>query len=416
MIEAFKALRYNPRKVPDLRPVVQEMREKTALNARAGEAHPYVAGQLMHPQNSPEAFRQLIDRLLEHQVLLQEKLPCIYPYVQTFEAFGRRQLVSRYGFIAMVDLAGTRVYPHEAVLEPSIKQRLKFLRKTGLQAIPTHGLYQDNDFLLERLIQNNLGYPLAEVVDSNGVRHTLGRITDLKLIQRCRDVLRDKEIYLADGHHRLETHQRFLKEYREMRPSVPAGKLAYHLMYLSNFSGDDLRIRPFHRMVTLPQGFSAEDFEQALKEFFQLKPVSGRVPLTTILSELGDGGMVYLSRKQTFSLTLKPEFRHPAAISLPLSDTVKSLMYTVLHYFVFDRILGIPYAEQSHSQRLHYFKSSGQTQKRVLEGEGSEVAFLMPEIRPETMMAVCRGGDLMPQKSTYFYPKVQGGMLFHQLF
>jgi len=372
--------------------------------------HRYSAQHIMRPKSVAHQQTLLGDWRQRH-VLAQDELPAFYPYLQAFETYGERKPVQRIGFIAMVHLGETTVYPHEDVVERNVASRLPYLAATQLQAIPTHGLYDDPERLLERLVEDHLGYPLAEVVDRFGTRHTLGRITEKRLIQRVQDVMRERPIFQADGHHRMEAHRRYRAQYLQTHPDTPPDHpIHYHLMYLSNFRGDDLRIRPFHRVVNIPAGTEVSRFWSLARQYFILEPARNRQPVFEEMQQRPNQ-VGFVVEGRLFFATLRPELNANAVIDLPLPAVVKSLSYTQLHYLVLDRILGYPYQEQPRSPDIQYYNSLG---RAVLEADkgSSKLAFLMPEVTPQQMMEVCLAGAVMPQKSTFFFPKVQGGFLY----
>jgi uncharacterized protein (DUF1015 family) len=379
----------------------------------AAEPHRYSAQHLMRPNNAAHG-QQVIDQWLAEGVMLHDPLPAIYPYVQSFESYGGEGQVRRIGFLALVHVGHTTIYPHEAVLPHSVDDRLRVLAQNGLQSIPTHGLYEDADFLLERMTEQNLGYPLAEVIDSHGVVHTLGRYTDLKLVQRCMDVLRNRPLFLADGHHRYQTFLKFREQYLEQHPHTPDDHpVHFHLMYLSNFQAPDLRIWPFHRVLLLPDELSARQALEGLQQWFRVEDTDRRTPLFTELQQ-HPAAIVLIAGSRVLRLHLRPDIDPQTAIDLPLHRTVKELPYAWLHYFAFDRVLGWPYSEQSRRTDIQYYKSMGAA-VAAAQSSSRSMAFLMPEVTPAQMQAVCTSGALMPQKSTYFYPKVQGGLVFHRM-
>lgn len=352
-------------------------------------------------------------------VVEQDPLPAIYVYYQEFSLFGDEKKYVRKGFVSMIRIqepdvpTGSEIILHEGTISSSVADRRRLLEKLMLNTAPTHGLYEDPNFELEAIMDAYMAYPDSSYIDYQGVINKLAIVQDRRDILRFQEVLAQRPVYLADGHHRLASSVALReKALREKWPLPEDSAVHYHMMYLTNLCSDDLRILPIHRVFHLAERtYNPNPILGRLREYFNITDITfAREP---IYQSVGDRprafGMVMGSTQ--FLLELRPEIDPVRDIDLPLPDAVKNLDYTVLHYFVFDKVLGASYLDQHAADAIHYVKDYGVAVKQAVTWP-NQLAFITRGTTMEQMMAVCRSGALMPQKSTYFYPKVVCGLVF----
>ena len=369
----------------------------------------------------PRSQEQAVEKLRtwkENKVIQQDELPAIYIYYQRFRLFGDEREYVRKGFVSMIRVSedsgqqDSDIVLHEDTIHSSVKERTTLLEKTLLNTAPTHGLYEDPDFSLEDLMDSYMERPRYEYVDYQGVVNQLAIVQDRRDIERFIELIRNKKVYLADGHHRLASSVYLQQKSRGQEDLPPDSMRNYHLMYLTNLCADDLRILPIHRVFRMPEKtYNPNPILDKLREWFEVKDITfERTPTYQQLKERPRSfGMVLGSMH--FLLELRPEIDPLKEIALDLPDSVKELDYTMLHYFVFEKVLGIPYFEQNGCDDLSYIKDYGLAVKQAVNFR-DRVAFITRDTSMEQMMRVCRSGALMPQKSTFFYPKVVCGLVF----
>lgn len=413
-IRPFRGWRYAPRFAQDLSQVFSPLFDVVSQEQlEALYQLPFNSIHLSVPR-SQNATLQKLQEWKSEGILEQDPIPAIYIYYQYFSLYGESKGFVRKGFVSLIHLdekTGTPdgdIVLHEGTISASVKERRELLAKTLLNTAPTHGLYEDPDFQLEALMDSYMERPLYEYVDYQGVVNRIALVQDRRDLQQFQSVLAERKVYLADGHHRLASSAALL----EQDPKPDSDSLRrYHLMYLSNMCGDDLRILPIHRLLRLPETtHNPNPILERLANWFDFEDVTfGRRPLyERIREEPHRFGMVLGSLQ--FMLTLKEEFRtDPLPLNLP--PAVQRLHYTRLHYYIFDRVFGIAYAEQHNSSAISYVKDQGLAVKEAALYR-DRIAFITPETTLEQMMDVCHSGALMPQKSTYFYPKVVCGPVF----
>ncbi|MBD1396125.1 DUF1015 domain-containing protein [Pontibacter sp. JH31] len=347
-------------------------------------------------------------------ILAHDPLPGIYVYYQYFRLTGSDKEFCRKGFICHIkayDWHEGVLLRHENTIPSAVNDRIELLEKTLLNTSPTHGLYTDSEFELERYMDEAIQSPLYETEDYQGVRDVLAVIHDHDVIRLFIDKLQDQQVLLADGHHRYEGSL----EYRKKRMAQNPGHTGmeaynYHLMYLTNTEADDLRILPTHRVLQ-QISLTDEEFLEKLREYFVVTPKEDVYELNEVIVGKNWAFGLYLSGN-AYKLRLKPEI-HPL-IDWPVPQEVKALDLTVMHYFIFEKVLGIDREAQRDYPGLSYVRNFTACVSQVDSGK-ARLALITNDVSMEQVKRVCHSGAIMPQKSTFFYPKVICGFLFSSI-
>jgi uncharacterized protein (DUF1015 family) len=276
----------------------------------------------------------------------------------------------------------------------------------------TYGLYTDTTYELEPYLKVAMLQPIYETEDYQGVRDVLAVITDTETIEKFITLLKIKTIILADGHHRYEGSL-LHKQQQEKLNANHTGEEGYnfHLMYLTNTEDGNMRILPTHRLLKNLNGLS----EEALMEKFEKNFIVKKIEEANTLNEIIVGkkwafGIVL--PHGAYKVRLKPEAFPKLQWPFPLE--VKLLDLTVMHYFIIEKILGIPGKEQRQSDNILFERNFIDCLEKVHIGE-AQLAIITNEVTIEEVKSVCASGYTMPQKSTYFYPKVICGLLFSSI-
>ncbi len=346
----------------------------------------------------------------ENGIIQQDAVPGIYVYYQYFRLPGEREERCRKGFIAQIkayDWSEKMILRHENTIVSSVNDRIELLRATEIQASPTHGLYEDEENRLEAYMDSAIESPLYELDDYQGVREVLAVIEDEKVIAEFLKVLDGKQVILADGHHRLEGAIEYRKEMANQLPEVKWKSGDYHLMYLTNTQGNHLKILPTHRLFYGLE-MSKDEFLEKIGEWFIIRKFDDSEEL----------GSYSFQRKWSFGLVLEEESyviklkveKFPE-VRIELPEVLRQLDLVILHDVMFDRILGIAGADQRNSDKIAYERNFSRCIQEVQNGKAS-FAVITRELELSQVLDVCRTGEVMPQKSTYFYPKALGGLLF----
>jgi uncharacterized protein (DUF1015 family) len=348
-------------------------------------------------------------------IILQDKLPAIYVYYQYFKLAGSAKDYCRKGFIAHIrtyDWEEKVILRHENTIPKAVNDRVELLEQTELHVSPTHGLYTDPNFELEQYMDEAIANPLYETEDYQGVRDVLAIIQDANVIQKFIDLLQTRSIILADGHHRYEGSLLYKQKRKSQNPNHTGTEgYNFHLMYFTNTEADDLRILPTHRLIHQLAYFDERLVIEKLKEDFVIKEIEDPDTLhEIILGKKWAFGILFKDR--TLKVRLKPESFPKMKWHFP--EEVKALDLTVLHYFIIEKVLGIAGKDQRASENISFDRSFSDCLTKVIREE-VQMAIITPEISIEDVKRVCASGYTMPQKSTYFYPKVICGFLFSSI-
>ncbi|MBX2962822.1 MAG: DUF1015 domain-containing protein [Cyclobacteriaceae bacterium] len=415
-IKPIRAWRYNQylsqsieSLVSPLFDVVSEKQRKTLYQ------HPYNSIHLSVPLGSAVQAKEILTQWKQDGIIKQDALPGIYVHYQYFKLPGSSKEYCRKGFICHIrtyDWEENVILRHENTIPNAVNDRVELLEETQLHVSPTHGLYTDPDHTLETFMDEAILSPIYETEDYQGVRDVLAFIHDAAVIKKIIDVIKNKTIILADGHHRYEGSLVYKNKLKSTLPHHTGSEgYNFHLMYLTNTESDDLRILPTHRLISGLSDFSEEGILKKLEADFIIKPIEDADTLNEIIiGKQWAFGLMF--RENNYKVRLKPEALETMRWHFP--DVVKQLDLTVMHYFIIEKALGIPGKEQRQSGHIAFDRSFSDCLKKVLQQE-AQLAIITNEVSIEEVKKVCASGATMPQKSTYFYPKVICGFLFSSI-
>jgi uncharacterized protein (DUF1015 family) len=362
-------------------------------------------------------------------VLTQEKDACIFAYSQRFTVpGGDGEIHERRAFIALGELCDYSqqvVFRHEQTLSKPKSDRLNLLRATRSHFGQIFMLYSDPALTAEKILFSGKTAPEIEVTDEYGVTHRVWKVSDMSTINILLGAMEDKKLIIADGHHRYETALKYSIEHAP--PSVarternlanttpqPPYPEAAVMMTFVNMDSAGITILPTHRVVFGLKGFSPEAFLEQAKEFFHVQSVTAEdaVALTRLLARQTGTAFVAITRLGYHLLKAKPDAVAQALARLP--ERQRKLDLTQLHSLVLEQLLGITAEAIREQQNLRYVRDAGEAMEQVWRGE-AEVAFLTNPITLGQLREVAFAGDVMPQKSTDFYPKLLSGLAIYAL-
>ncbi|MFC5270260.1 DUF1015 domain-containing protein [Adhaeribacter terreus] len=416
-IKPLRAWRYHNKFTPQIDSLTSPLFDVVSKKQReALYQNPLNSIHLSVPrgENPAENAAALLDDWKRDNVLHQDELPAIYVYYQHFQLAGSNKSYVRKGFLCHIkayDWNEKVLLRHENTIPDAVNDRIELLEKTLLNSSATHGLYADPDFRLEQLMDEAMLDPVYETEDYQGARDVLAIIQDAKVIEQFINVLKDKQVLLADGHHRYEGSLEYRKKMMAANPKHTGNEAYnYHLMYLTNSESDDLRILPTHRLLEkLP--IPKEEFLQKLEPYFVVTPKEDPFELNEVIAGKPWAFGLYLDGL-AYKLRLKPEVH--GMINWETTPEVKQLDLTVLHFFVFEKVLGIASEAQRNYPGLSYVRNFTECISKV-DTHAAEAAFITNEVSMEQVKNVCFSGAIMPQKSTFFYPKVICGFVFSSI-
>jgi uncharacterized protein (DUF1015 family) len=353
-------------------------------------------------------------------ILVQDRRAAIYPYTQTFTHHGK--VFHRRGFVALVKLSPFgegHVVPHEKTYTGPIEDRLKLMGATGVQLSPIFGLFNDARGEITRLLYQNLGRPEADATESD-VRNQLWSVIDSDLENEVIKQMGTKPVFIADGHHRYTTALAYQKIVAERNGgTLPASHPANWCMFVLVGTHDDgLLILPTHRLVGGLSGFNAGVFRDAIMADFEMKEVpvtAAQLPDVAANIAAGSGhtfGLYDAKGKATYILTLKNE-DVLKRLAPERSEAWRRLDVAILQRYLIEEILK-PKFGGGKDLTLGYTADAGTIGAQV-DGEKYQIALLLRPTPLPALEELGRNNEVMPQKSTYFFPKLATGMVMNPL-
>ena len=414
-IKPFRAWRYDPKIAGDINqltsPPFDEMSEKYRLGLYE---HPYNSIHLSVPRGTdpPRQAAAILNQWKQSGILTRDPTPGIYVYYQYFTLPGNPREYCRKGFICNIKNYAwdeNVVLRHENTNPQSVDLRVELRAAMQLNVSPTHGLYTDKSFGLEKLMDQSMRQPIYETEDYQGVRNVLSIISDDAVIDQFLKEIEGKQIIMADGHHRYEGSLAYMKRQMAQNPNHTGNEYYnYHLIYLTNAASDDIRILPTHRLIKGIKNFDESSLMEKIEKNFYVKPLADNYDIDkVILGEKWTFGLLF--KDNAYSVRLRPEAY--ADLKWNFAEEVKRLDLTVMHYFIIEDALGIPGNIQPQSDCIEFNRSFAACMTKVINGD-VQLALITRDIDIDDVMQVCCSGHTMPQKSTYFYPKAICGYVF----
>jgi uncharacterized protein (DUF1015 family) len=434
-IEPFRALRYDPTRV-SIPQVVTQPYDKITPEMQEGyyaaSPHNLVRVILGNEHASDHTGENRYTRAAQsfrywrqQGIFLQDSQPSLYLYVQRFAVPGGTAELERRGIIALgriEDYSSGVVFRHEQTLAKPKADRLELLRATRAHFGQLFMLYSDPAAEIDALLVPK-GDPDLETEDEYGVSHKVWRISDPEVVSRVQGKMRDKNLVIADGHHRYETALNYRNERRaaagKPSQSADAAPAPYDLvmMTLVNMDSPGMVILPTHRVVHGLPSFSAAAFREGACPYFSVDEVDASVDAArakVILREAGRMGTALLAvtGDRVFLLDraklVSPEIFAGWSLRQQALDVVQ------LHKCLLEGVLGISEEAIREQKNVRYIRDIGEAMDQVRSG-AANVAFLMNPARISQVRDIAFAGEVLPQKSTDFYPKLLSGLTIYAL-
>ena len=361
--------------------------------------------------------------------VLRQDPPTLYLYEQRFTHNGSTR--TRTSLMARVRLEpwdAQVVLPHERTLAKPKDDRLKLVRACAANLSPVLALYDDPDGeLSRRLDSQRSSRAFADFTDDEGEQHRLWAIQDAILAGHISAYFGERQLYIADGHHRYETALAYRDEVREQRRELFADDAVnFVLMALTAMEDPGLVVLPTHRMVSGTPQARLDALDAALAPYFSSEPLADTADVATAATQLRDGtpggasAFVLVRPEGARVLRLLPKGsrtmreRPTLADGEAHSDAWRTLDVAVLHELVLADGLGIQPADIATGEQISYTRDAEAAVAAVRNGH-AQLALLVAPTPASAMREVARVGDRMPQKSTYFYPKLITGLVINPL-
>jgi uncharacterized protein (DUF1015 family) len=429
-IAPFRGVFYNQKKFRDLSKVItppydiisKEEQEKLYKKS----PHNFIRLDLSQEPDSYSAVAQLLNEWLTGGIFERDQTPAVYFLSHRFKLKSGEQKI-RQGFFALAELqdfSSGEIRPHEKTLDAPKEDRLRLMLACHAQLSPIFALYSQPEQTINRMLAVEVEgvEPFVEIEQDNGDECRLWRIANPELIKKVQHEMTGQQLLIADGHHRYEATLSYRDRMRSERDQWSGREsFNYIMVYFANINDDNLVILPTHRLV---RGYAHKPFlelEEALQTYFYVeqhpKTPEGKTSFLKALKTAAKKhrviGVSFKRDPRYLILRLKNK-RIMQRLAKDLSAPLRELDVSTLHLLILEHILGMSPDEQVKSENLRYSQDEDFV-LQALEKEDYQAAFVLNATRPEEIQTIVASGEKMPQKSTYFYPKLPSGLIVNKL-
>ena len=431
-VAPFKGIQYNKDKVKPLDAVmsppydiISEKMQQELYDQNDYNFVRLILGKILptdtDQNNRYTRAKKLFDDWQKNTILTPAATPTIYPYQVDYTTKGQKKQMHGFFILLRLDPDYTTVKAHEKTLSKPKADRLNLLRACKANLEPIQLMYMDHDDTIQKTMEKSRGKPQIQVKGNDGFTHTLWTLDDPTAIASTVNALKDKILFIADGHHRYQTSINYAAEQREQTKTTdPNAPFNYIMVVLCNMFDPGLSILPTHRLITMP-GTDFPQLEQRLGKYFTVekRPLAG--PRKNAV-ERGAQAMAALettsqhkfglyTKDRYWILTLKDD-RIMDIIATDHSKNWRTLDVSILHKLILEEILGI--TEKNIEDHVKYTRVDAEAIQLVDEGK-YDFSFFLNATRIDQLKAIADAHEVMPQKSTYFLPKMLSGLVMYKM-
>lgn len=373
--------------------------------------------------------RDHFNKWVSEGILKQDDTESFYVYGQDFEIEGQK--LFRFGFIGLVELEEfassapasgvfSGVLQHEETLPKDIEDRLNLCRSCMANFGQIFVIYPDHKGSIDSILERNMKKdPVSDVTDDEGIRHRLWQIDDTEDTDEITKLMMDKYIIIADGHHRYKTALALSKEHQDLESTK------YRMLTFVNISNSGLVVLPTHRLVQNLEDFSTKSLLAQLNKFFDVKSFDTSDEMFLLMNKSFHEGKhafgLFVNDKKFYAMILQ-NLSIMDKLLPDKSDELRRLDVAILHTLILEKMLGIDKEKLAQGTikgggYVTYIKGIGDAVEesiKSVKGESQAVFFMNPT-RVDEVEAVSKNFECMPQKSTFFQPKVWTGFTINKL-
>jgi uncharacterized protein (DUF1015 family) len=428
IVKPFRGVHYDVRKIGDLTKVVAPPydvippEEQEALHRRHPRNIVWIDFGMAREGDGPaeNKYTRAARWFREWQAegtLVRDAAPALYYYEQEFSIPGKRTYV-RKGFLGALRLSAFgegEVFPHERTLSRPKEDRLALMRVTDAHMSPIFGLFSDPaDGVLKSLRSGMAPAPDLAAVDDLGVKHRVWTVAQPKAVLGAIEGMAGKGVFIADGHHRYETALAFRDEMRKKHGADPAAAYEHVLMFLCNMDDEGIVILPTHRGIHSVPGFDPEAFLAKVRSHLPVETRDGSPEeAMRAVEEAGRKGKAigWSAGGGRFHVATFPDLQAFCDARLAqFPPQLRSLDVVLLHGFLLEQLLGISPEAVTAGQYVKYYKEPAKASADLSSG-AIQAAFFLNAVTIPEFRDVSLSGHVLPQKSTFFYPKIGTGLL-----
>ena len=426
----FRALQYSGDTVPIERVVTQPYDKiSPEMQDSYRNSHPNNLVRVLRPGSEPEQEEDrspyeraasILRGWRRDGIVGKVGEPSLFAYFQRFTVPGTDEIRTRKGFVGLCrleDYENGVVYPHERTLRGPKVDRLELLRKTRTHFGQVFMVYSDPDGGVDRLLDRVAGRePEISVRDEYDVDHLMWKISDSTTIGAIRRQMADRQLVIADGHHRYETALAFRDEMRVAAESDDAGAAEWLMTTLVNMDSPGMTVLPTHRVVRNRPAFDVGEFLARAGNYFNVSETLDLAAVEQTLASAGSRPMIGLAAAgqdglRVLSLNEGIDFD---AILPGVSSLQLGLDVVILHRLVLDKCLDISEEDVREGNYLGYVRGASAAVEEVSAGR-AQAGFLLNPTRLEQVRDIAFAGEVLPQKSTDFFPKMLSGLTMYSM-
>ena len=410
-VSPFKGWRYNPENINNIEDVFVPPYDVITPDEQQQyyrkSPHSYIRINLNNTHGSERYFSaaNTLNMWIGSGILVEEVQPAIYLLSQSFEFNGA--MVSRIGCICSLELSelGETVLPHEQTIDKHLDDRYNLMKSTKANSGQIFMCYKDDDMILEKIYNNIKSEPSVKV-DLDGVDYKIWSITNEATIEKFVNGMSNKTLVIADGHHRYKTALKYEKNHNGLDPKEV-------MVTLVNSKNPGMQIMPTHRIIR-GKKLSITEIKKEISHFFSYNEFQGverlLVEMDKASSQKNILGMYH--RKSNIGLLLK--FDAYNILDSEMSNQSKELREldtNILHSFLLKEVFNIDTNRQEDLNYLSYLRGNKSAIKMLDNEEDYDVVCFVNPPSLNDVFNIAERGETMPQKSTYFYPKVYSGLV-----
>ena len=432
-VAAFKGITYNTEKINDLDKVMSppydiispKQQEELYKNSPYNFVRLILGKQLHDDTEENNRYTRANKDFMQwkkDKILLDSKDEAIYPYKITYMLNNQEKTMNGFFILLKIDNEYKKVKAHERTLSKPKADRLNLMRSCYANLEPIQLLYIDQEDDVHNTIQKSLSQKaLIDVTGYDGFHHAIWKITDKSVIAQIKKFLKDEILFIADGHHRYQTAINFAKEMEEKTgDSNPDAPFQYRMVILANMFDEGLAILPTHRLLNLPDTITKEKLQSVLKHYFtvevyprdsSIKPQKLAENIKKQIETDKQHKFALFFKDEYFIITLKDESVMDK-LANERSETWKKLDVSILHKIVIEEIMGI--TQENLEDHVKYTREDEEA-ITVVDNGSFNCSILMNATKIDELKEIADAGEHMPQKSTYFLPKMLSGLVMYDM-
>ena len=430
-VSSFKGITYNSKKLEKIENVmcppydiISDEMQKTLYEKDSLNFVRLILGKIYSDDdaenNRYSRAKRFFEKWINDQVLVQSDKPAIYPYKIKYKIKNEEKTMNGFFILLKLDRDYKLVKAHEKTLSKPKADRLNLMKACHANLEPIQLLYIDEDDKIRKKIDDSIEKPLIDVTGYDGFNHKLWVLDDENIISMVKESLNDKILFIADGHHRYQTAINYADEVNKNKEDINKDlPHNYRMVILANMFDEGLAILPTHRLIK-KSDINFSDLIVKLKEFFDVEEyivkedISSKELSKEIKKKLETKDthkFVLFSKKKYYLLTLKDE-KSMDEFSKDKSKTWRTLDVSILHKIIIEKLMQIP--QESIEDHVKYTRVDEEAIDFIKNGK-FDYSFFMNATKIEELKAIADAGEHMPQKSTYFLPKMLSGLVMYKM-